>query len=92
MREHLALYEETVSAVLDAVLANGYEIIGEDYKKDHIPDMKECPAKTLLNKKSFYIGKKVGVNASVYTKDLANEITECFRQMADIFRLLANEQ
>ncbi|MBQ3489905.1 MAG: DUF2461 family protein [Clostridia bacterium] len=92
MKEHLSHYEETVSAVLDLVLANGYEIIGEDYKKDHFPDMKNSSLKMLLNKKSFYIGKKVGVNASVYTQDLANELAECFRQMSDIFRLLANEQ
>ena len=92
MRERLAHYEETVSVILDAVLANGYEIIGEDYKKDHFPDMKKRSVKFLLNKKSFYIGKKVGVNASIYTKELANEIAECFRQMGDIFRLLADEQ
>ena len=92
MREHLSHYEQIVSAILDEAIANGYEIIGEDYKKDHFPNMKQCSAKTLLNKKSFYIGKNVCVNASVYTKDLADEIAECFQQMADIFRLLADEQ
>ena len=91
MREHLSHYEKTVSAVLDAVLANEYDIIGEDYKKDHFPDMKECSAKMLLNKKSFYVGKKVGVNPSVYTGELAGEISECFRQMSDLFRLLTDE-
>ena len=82
MKEHLSHYEETVSAVLDSVLANGYEIIGEDYKKDHFPDMKNSSLKMLLNKKSFYIGKKVGVNDSIYTKALAEEIAGCFRQMS----------
>ena len=71
---------------------NGYEIIGEDYKKDHFPDMKECSLKMLLNKKSFYIGKEISVNASVYKEDLADEIAECFQQMQDIFRILADEQ
>ena len=92
MRERLSHYEEAVSAVLDALLANGYEIIGEDYKKDHFPDMKECSLKMLLNKKSFYIGKEISVNASVYKEDLADEIAECFQQMQDIFRILADEQ
>ena len=92
MRDHLSHYEDTVSAVLDAALANGYEIIGEDYKKDRFPDMEQCSAKMLLNKKSFYIGKKIGVNAVIYTKEFADEIAECFRQMSDIFRILADEQ
>ena len=92
MRDHLSHYEDTVSAVLDAALANGYEIIGEDYKKDRFLDMKQCSAKMLLNKKSFYIGKKIGVNAVIYTKEFADEIAECFRQMSDIFRILADEQ
>ena len=72
--------------------ANGYEIIGEDYKKDRFPDMEPCSAKTLLNKKSFYIGKAIGVNEAIYTKELSDEIAECFRLMSDIFRLLADEQ
>ena len=92
MREHLSHYEKTVSAVLDELIANGYEIIGEDYKKDRFPDMEPCSAKTLLNKKSFYIGKAIGVNAAIYTKELSDEIAECFRLMSDIFRLLADEQ
>ncbi len=92
MREHLSHYEETVSTVLNTVLANGYEIIGEDYKKEHFPDMKKCSAKILLNKKSFYIGKNVAVNTSIYTKELADELAECFRLMSDIFCLLADEQ
>lgn len=92
MKEQLSRYEETVSSVLDTVLENGYEIIGEDYKKDHFPDMKECSLKMLLNKKSFYIGKEISVNASVYKEDLADEIAECFKQMQDIFRILADEQ
>ncbi|MBQ7309368.1 MAG: DUF2461 family protein [Clostridia bacterium] len=92
MKEHLSHYEETVSAVLDEVLANGYEIIGEDYKKDHFPDVKNDTVKMFLNKKTFYIGKNVGVNASIYTKALADEIAECFWQMSDIFRILADEK
>jgi len=54
--------------------------------------MKECSLKMLLNKKSFYIGKEISVNASVYKEDLADEIAECFQQMQDIFRILADEQ
>lgn len=91
MKEHLSHYEETISAVLDELLANGYKIIGEDYKKDHFPDIKNCSLKTLLNKKNFYIGKEVCVNPSVYTEKLADEIAVCFQQMSDIFRLLAHE-
>ena len=92
MKDCLSYYEETVSSILDSVFANGYEIIGEDYKKDHFPDMKNGSLKMLLNKKSFYIGKKVKVNASIYTPNLAEEIAECFSQMEDIFCLLANER
>lgn len=92
MKAHLSHYEETVSSILDLLLANGYEIIGEDYKKDHFPNMKKSSFKILLNKKSFYIGKKVKVNASIYTPNLADEIAECFSQMEDIFCLLANER
>ena len=92
MKERLAGHKESVSEILDILLANGYEIIGEDYKKDRFPDMEQCSAKILLNKKSFYIGKRVGVNSSIYTKDLADEIAECFRQMGNVFRFLADEQ
>ena len=91
MKEHLSYYEENVSAVLDEVLANGYEIIGEDYKKDHFPDMKNCTLKILLNKKSFYIGKEVGVNSSVFTPAFAEEIADGFRSMGEIFAILCEE-
>lgn len=91
MKAHLSHYEETVSAILDEVLANGYEILGEDYKKDHFPDMKNCTLKMLLNKKSFYIGKKVGVNPTIFTAALATEIADGFRAMGEIFAILCEE-
>ena len=91
MREQIALHEETVASVLEAVLENGYEIIGEDYKKDHFANVESRNVKMLLNKKSFYIGKRIYVNASVYTKEFADEIAECFRQMSSIFYLLADQ-
>ncbi len=91
LRERVALYTETISAILDRAVDNGFVIIGEDYKTDHFPELAPCSAKTLLNKKSFYIGKEVGVNSSIFTSAFAEEIAEGFRAMGEIFAILCKE-
>lgn len=87
MRENILKNFTVFSAALDAVLAAGFEIIGEDYKTDHFPTLVDGSAKLLMNKKSFHIGKKVDVNRSIFTAELADEIGDGFRQMKEIFRI-----
>lgn len=87
MRENILKNPEAFSNALDAVLAGGFKIIGEDYKADHFPDLADSSAKLLLNKKSFHIGKNKDVSPVIFTAQLADEIRDGFQQMKTVFRV-----
>jgi uncharacterized protein (DUF2461 family) len=70
------------------IILNGYEIVGEKYKKDHYPQIKSDVLNNFLNKKTFYISKKVKLNDKVFTKELANEIAEGFFQLKNFVNLI----
>lgn len=73
---------------LNIILNNGYEIIGDKYKKDHYPDINNELLNDFLNRKSFYICKERSLNDDVFTPKLANEISQGFLQLKNFVNLI----
>jgi uncharacterized protein (DUF2461 family) len=73
---------------IENIISNGYEIVGDKYKKDHYPQIKSDVLNDFLNRKTFYISKKVKLNDKVFTKELADEITEGFYQLKNFINLI----
>ena len=74
--------------LIDPVVEHGFEIYGEDYKKDHFPNFRDSNVKKILNKKNFYIGKRVKLNKNVFSAVLADEIIEGFFCVSEIYNFL----
>lgn len=73
---------------LNIILNNGYEIIGDKYKKDHYPDINNELLNDFLNRKSFYICKERRLNDDVFTPKLADEISQGFLQLKNFVNLI----
>lgn len=71
------------------LILKGFEITGEKYKKDHFPDIPDCFAKELLNRKFFSISKTKLINDSVYTQELKTELSNAFMDLRKLVELLA---
>ncbi len=82
--ENQNTYENALKNILD----NGYKIIGENYKKDHYPQIKSDILNNFLNKKTFCICKDFEINDKVFTAELANEIAEGFYQLKNFVNLI----
>ncbi len=67
---------------------HGFEIYGESYKKDHFPRLRDSVVKEILNKKNFYIGKRVKLNQNVFSAELAEEIMNGFFCVSEIYQFL----
>lgn len=65
----------------------GFIVIGEEYKKDHYPDVSNL-LKEILNRKYFHICRDHGLNDNVYTSQLKEEITEGFNELKGFIQLL----
>lgn len=76
------------SAAIKKVAPFGFAIIGEKYKKDHFPEIQECKAKDILNRRGFYLEKAVSVGDAVFSPTLAEELSCAFRQLSDFYQLL----
>lgn len=79
---------EHFSRLIDLVEEHGFEIYGENYKRDHFPNLMNSNVKKILNKKNFYIGKKVKLNKSVFSANLADEVIDGFFCVSEIYKLL----
>ena len=91
IREKILHIPEKYSSALDFITQNGFKIIGEKYKKDKCPELPDGYAKELYNMKGFYIGKDTAINQRVFTEELAEEIKNGFRTVANILCLLSAE-
>ena len=88
IREKISKTPEKFSEVLDKLTDRGFSVIGESYKKDRIPELRDSSAKKLYNLKSFYIGKNIEVNENVFSKILADEIKEGFIVVSEFLNLI----
>ncbi len=88
IREKILKAPEHFSSVLDKLSDKGFFVIGDLYKKDKLPNMPDCPAKSLYNRKSFYIGKDVKINENIFSRELAEEIKANFLALTPIIRII----
>lgn len=88
IREKISNRPEKFSDSLNRLADKGFSVIGESYKKDKIPEMPDCAAKSLYNRKSFYIGKNAEINKNVFSHMLAEEIKEGFLAVSEILNLI----
>lgn len=88
IREKILKSPEHFSSVLDKLSDKGFFVIGDLYKKDKLPNMPDFPAKSLYNRKSFYIGKDVKINENIFSRELAEEIKANFLALTPIIRII----
>ncbi len=87
-KEKIIDHMDYFSKRMEIITAYGFEIYGENYKKDHFPDLRDSGVKKILNKKNFYIGKRVKLNPNVFSADLADEIVDGFFCVSEIYQFL----
>lgn len=89
LREKIFKNVKLYSKLTEELLSKGFEITGEKYKKDHFPNIPDCLAKELLNRKCFSICKTKSVNENVYTQELKTELSNAFIDLKELVELLA---
>ncbi|MDE6124900.1 MAG: DUF2461 family protein [Eubacterium sp.] len=89
LREKISNNAECFSKLIDELVDKGFEICGEKYKKDHFPNLPECSAKELLNRKTFSISKCKSADENVYTERLETELSAAFLDLKQFIELLA---
>ena len=64
------------------------KIVGDKFIKDRYPEIKNEILKDFLNRKSFYIERAYPIKESVFNGKLADEISEGFKELSNLFTLL----
>lgn len=88
IREKILKTPDRFSSALKKLSDKGFSVIGDSYKKDKLANMPHCPAKSLYNRKSFYIGKDVKINDNIFSGALAEEINANFTAFTEIIRII----
>lgn len=88
LREKIRNNTELCSKLIDELVDQGFEVCGEKYKKDHFPDISECSAKEILNRKAFHISKCKSVDDIVYSEKLGAELSNAFLNLKEFIELL----
>lgn len=88
MKDNIIDNQDRLLKELNIILDNGYEIIGDTYKKDHYPEINNKLLNDFLNRKNFYICKDCSLNDDVFTPKLAEEISQGFLQLKDFVNLI----
>lgn len=89
LREKISNNAELFSKLIDELIDKGFVIFGEKYKKDHFPEVYECSAKELLNRKTFSISKCKSADETVYNEMLGKELSDAFLDLKECIELLA---
>lgn len=89
LREKISHNAERFSDLADELIKKGFEVSGERYKKDHFPEISDCPAKELLNMKTFGIYKCKPIDEKVYTAQLEAELSAAFLDLKEFIELLS---
>jgi uncharacterized protein (DUF2461 family) len=66
----------------------GFLVFGEEYKKDHYPDIDSYLLKEILNRKHFHICKDNTLNDNIYTSQLKEDIADGFNEIKGFIKLL----
>lgn len=79
---------EKFEAALEAISAGGFKIIGENYKKNHYPEIKSEVLSDFLNRKTFYIAKDTAINEKVFSSALTEELSNEFFKLRNVINLI----
>lgn len=88
LRERIKEDPKKFSAAIEKISCAGFSVIGEKYKRDHFPEMTECKAKDILNRRGFYLEKAAPVSDTVFSPRLAEELSCAYRQLSGFYKLL----
>lgn len=88
LREKIAADPTPWRNALERALACGFSVYGEQYKRDHCPEISDAMTKELLNRKYFCLGVEKPLSDSVFTADFAGEIASAFRSLSEMLHLL----
>lgn len=88
LRERILNDPQKFSSAIEDLNSDGFAVVGEKYKKDHFPEIPECEAKDILNRRSFYIEKAKPVSDTAFSSALAEELTDAYRKLSDFYQLL----
>jgi len=89
-----ALREKLIGCLPDAEKAlinaekHGFHSVDILYKKDHFPTLPDGIVKEILNRKSFCLEKTVPVGEAVFSRALADELSEGFIELRTVFELI----
>ena len=89
LRERIKEDPQKFSFAIEELATAGFKVIGEKYKKDHFPEMPECKAKEILNRRNFYLERAVPVGEAVFSPTLAEELSCAYRKLSGFYLLLA---
>lgn len=88
LRDSIRKRPEPLERALLAAEKQEFLLMGERYKKDHVPDMKDCMVKAVLNHRYFYIGRKEPVSGVINTPELSKKLRSAFLILGDLMNLL----
>ena len=88
LRWRIAEDPQKFSEAMEKISSAGFTVIGEKYKKDHFPELAECEAKDILNRRNFYLEKAAPVGDSIFSSALAEELSCAYRQLSEFYQLL----
>ena len=88
LRKRIKENPQKFSAALEDISSAGFKVIGEKYKKEHFPEIEECQAKEILNRRSFYLEKSVPISNIVFSSSLARELSDAYKKLSNFYQLL----
>ncbi len=88
IRDNILKNQEQYIQEITKITASGAMIGGDDFAKDHYPDMESKELKLLLNKKGFYICYNKQISDTVFSSRLSDEICTAFGNIRGIYTLL----
>ncbi|HZK71236.1 MAG TPA: DUF2461 family protein [Clostridia bacterium] len=91
IREKVLKNQIEFSKSLLEIKKSGVKIIGQSYKKDHYPDIKNKKLNSFLNLRSFYICFDKTINENVFCNKLADEIASGLIKLKEFYTLLKGE-
>jgi len=92
LREKISKKPDRYSVLLDKIFTAGFTVVGEKFKKDHYPEIPECSAKEILNRRGFYIEKAVAVSENTFSSALADELSDAFIKLNDLFKIFEEDR
>lgn len=88
LRERILNDPQKFSRAIEDLYSDGFAVVGKRYKRDHFPEIPECKAKDILNRRNFYIEKAVPIGENVFSSALTEELSCTYRQLRIFYKLL----